>query len=436
MFRTEKFKLIESCKVIDYQDQFSSAFRYAYERFKEGKTEKEIRKLINELEDPIKKTKYFEGVNSWLIQCAIKSAQAEFDAHVALGRDTSVVWGGKQNFKKLQKDQITKEEWYELRQRPIISQGEKLQKSNRLFDLTKLNQHTIIYKPNAETKLPIQFHVGKNQQAQLNYLIKNIGKIAITVTFDKDYICLSYEQEKLPLENQLTNRYLAVDMNPQTIGVTIIDFVDGKERLVKAQTFELNNEVINDPNKRDYETAQIAHAIMKMAKHYRVGNVVLEKLTMGAKDNKKGRNFNKLVNNNWNRNQFNWLIQKLCDKFQIEFIQVNCAYSSTIGNTLHRYLPDACAAAWEIARRGFYKYEKKLCMYPPTNFDRLPILRRWKNARKLESIDVSSWKELHDVYKSAKLKYRVSLKSLKLSGIEFCCSRSGITCLSDFYYFD
>ena len=67
-------------------------------------------------------------------------------------------------------------------------------------------------------------------------------------------------------------------------------------------------------------------SIGKYANRYKVSTIGIENLTMGSKDNKKGRNFNKLVNNEWNRNSFEWLITKLCDTNNIVLCNVNCAY--------------------------------------------------------------------------------------------------------------
>ena len=126
------------------------------------------------------------------------------------------------------------------------------------------------------------------------------------------------------------------------------------------------------------------------------------------------------------------LISKLCDSNNIKLKIINCAYSSTIGNILHRELPDPCAAAWEIARRGMYQYVKKVCMYPPVDFSKLNILHLWKK----ENIDLTgsiSWVHLHNGLKNSKLKYRVALGDLKpFNERDFRCMKSGVIIYSDF----
>lgn len=57
---------------------------------------------------------------------------------------------------------------------------------------------------------------------------------------------------------------------------------------------------------------------------------------MKAQDNGKGRNYNRLINNQWNRKLLERIIKKLCLKNNIEFLSVNSAYSSYQGNLIYR----------------------------------------------------------------------------------------------------
>ena len=170
-----------------------------------------------------------------------------------------------------------------------------------------------------------------------------------------------------------------------------------------------------------------------MAIHYQCEAIALEELTMGSRDAGKGRNFNRLCNNEWNREQFQWLIKKLCDKYNIKCIPVNCAYSSTIGNILHRNMPDPCAAACEISRRAKYKYVKKLCIYPEVNFSEIPILNQWKKEGLNDLTDCDSWKDLHDKLKNSAIKYRVPLDCFTQFLVsDFSSTKSGIVIYSNF----
>ena len=262
-------------------------------------------------------------------------------------------------------------------------------------------------------------------------LINNIGKIPIQVLLKEGQICFSYEQEKEVIATKIKDRILGIDMNPNNIGITIVDFKNNQEVLIKSKVFKISNKTRQHDNKRNYETKEIAHQIIRIAKHYRVSEISIEELAMGAKNAGLGKNFNRLCNNEWNRELFQWMIRKLSDKNNILLKEINCRYSSTIGNILHRNLPDPCAAAFEIARRGKFQYIKKLCMWPQVDFSKIDILNLWKKT----GIDLTKsidWKALHYGLKNSKLKYRVSLDELKSSVRDFRCMNTGVIIYSDF----
>ena len=81
---------------------------------------------------------------------------------------------------------------------------------------------------------------------------------------------------------------------------------------------------------------------------------------MKSKDLDRGKHFNKLVNNSWNRNLFENNITKRCNIFNIKLLKVKPEYSSFIGNFLYRglNLPDMVLASIEIGRRAFEFYNQ------------------------------------------------------------------------------
>ena len=127
--------------------QYSNVVRYSYNRFLEGKTEKDIRLLTKSLNS-------IDLLNSWLIQCGIKdgeSIQTRF-------KNEKVIFGGKKNFIKRIKGEITKEEFSLRRLYPMNIQGEKLNQGNRSFKLDIIENNQIIFKlsrnKHIELKLP------------------------------------------------------------------------------------------------------------------------------------------------------------------------------------------------------------------------------------------------------------------------------------------
>ncbi len=413
MIKTLKLKAV--LENIPRQKEYSAAFRFAYERVKEGKENKEIKELL--------KLKW-PSLGCWLGGMAILDARNQWETNT---KKHKMIWGGRKNFKKLCQGKIIKEVWDKLRLRPMVIQGEFSKKSNRLFDFSQIQNNILIYKPNRKTKILITFKIGWNQKKEIEYLSKNIGAIPIQVTLKENQICFTYEQEKFELK-VIPNRIMGIDMNPNYIGITIID----ENKLIKAKLFKWSDKARKDDNKRNHETSMIAHNIIDMARHYQCETLALEELTMGASNAKKGKNFNRLCNNEWNRTQFQWLIKKLSDKFGMKCISVNAAYSSTIGNILHRDLPDACGAAKEIARRAPYKFIKKLCLYPETNFSILPLLNQWKEEGVADLTGVISWMDLHNQIKNLKLKYRVPLSNFTYAVSDFASMQSGITTFNNF----
>ena len=415
-------KLRADVNNIPFQREYSAIFRFTYERWIGKFTEKQIRSEVKAR---------WPDINCWIAQCAIKDAKTQYTAHSASKqRPDKVIWGTKKLFDKRQRGEITNAEFKKARLRPVIIQGEALNKSNRLFDFSKLYENILIFKPNKHTRIEYNFYSSKNQNEEIQNLINNIGIMPIQVLLKDGWICFSYEQEKSP-SITIKDRILGIDMNPSNVGSTIIDFKNNQETLIKSNIYKISKETRTNDNKRNHETIQLAHAIIKLARHYRCSEIALEKLTMGSSNAGLGRNFNRLCNNEWNRELFQWNIRKLCDKYGIICKEVNCAYSSTIGNILHRNLPDSCAAAWEIARRSKYQYVKELCMYPLINFSKIGILNHWKK----DDIDLTrciNWRDLHNKLKSSGLKYRVELCKLLCSYLDFCCKQSGITILSNF----
>jgi len=474
-------KLIADTKDIPFQREYSAIFRFAYERYYEniivtskvdGKTIKQDTKIYalvaemwrtdqellavaeptwlvkggnirkiggkllktnKELVDRINSREQ-KNIGSWMAWNAILDAKAQCKAHKSQEktkqRTHKVVWGGKDVKKAYDAGNITKEAYKNFKLRPIVIQGQKQSESNRLFDFSRLCDGVLVFMPDKYTNIEINFTAGANQQVELAYLVDNIGKIPIQVQLKNGQVCLAFEQELAPAQKKIKDRIGGIDLNPNYIGFTIVDFKEGKEELVKTICFKFSNKTRRNDAKRRYETIQIAHAITKLANHYRCSEISLEELTMGAKNTGKGKNFNRLCNNQWNRTLFQWNIKKLGSKFGIEVKEVLAAYSSTIGNILHSDLPDPCAAAWEIARRAKFQFIEKLCMYPDTNFSQVPVLNLWKKQG--IELDYDSWSGLHKQIKSAKLKYRTLLSDFNYAVQDFCSSTSGITVFSNF----
>lgn len=238
------------------------------------------------------------------------------------------------------------------------------------------------------------------------------------------------------------NRVLAVDMNPNYLGYSVIDWKNEREyKIIDKGIFDISliNEKENNlncssddkrksyiKNKRDYEVIKTAHKLFDLAKHYRCEVFSIEKLNIKTKDLDRGRKLNRLINNQWNRNKFINVLKKLVNSSSTALIEVEPAYSSILGNLIYREerLPDMILSSIEIGRRGIefqnqyllnIKERKKNIIQP--DFD----LVKERISKSLEELNIQSqiqnFRELYSVLKKSKVKYRFLLENSNISRV-------------------
>ena len=153
-------------------------------------------------------------------------------------------------------------------------------------------------------------------------------------------------------------------------------------------------------------------------------------LTLKSKDTTRGKRYNKLVNNVWNRTKLVNNIKKRCNVYSIRVMLAKPNYSSFIGNFLFRdlRLPDMTLASIEIGRRCFEfktqyidkKYKKKNIILPDVN----DFCDRY--VKSLEEFNIPGGiKDLVKIYnflKKSKSRYRLSLDELDYLKFSRCFS--------------
>ena len=107
---------------------------------------------------------------------------------------------------------------------------------------------------------------------------------------------------------------------------------------------------------------------MQLAKHYRA-NIAIEKLSIKSKNHNKGKTFNRLVNNCWNRNILINNLKKWSAISGIEIYEIFCAYSSFVGQMFNPEEYDSIAAAIEINRRAQLAHVKAKYEILPKSLD-------------------------------------------------------------------
>lgn len=381
----------------EIQRQQSLVFRWAYNRVKENLKEKEIRLLSKKLNN-------INNIDSWFIQCAIKEAIQQTESEKQLKIKKSIFGGKKTFFDRIQR-KISNEQWKESRLRPIVSQGESPQKGNRKFKFEIIEQNKIVFKPSRNIKIYLSLpKLRKHYKNQL-FILQQLSeqrKIPITIKLDKNFVHISFEEATEKPKRKTEGNYIGIDLNPNYISCSL--FNQNKE-LQQAWSFNLSKATKKfNQNKILFESFEISKKIVELCELNKVDFVFIEDLNLKVGNHKKGKKFNRLVNNNWPRSQFVSNLKKRLNRSKIKLFEINAAYSSTIGNLVYSY-PDPISASCEIARRGYECIIQKLkSFYPKLQIS--SVTSQWKDL--LQNNEFISWKEIHEFIKNSKLKYRIS----------------------------
>ena len=404
--KTIKLKIMNSIDLNYELKTYNSVVHFAYNRFHDDSSikEKDVRSQVNQL---------FKGkLNSWLLQCAIKEGKSIQERN----GNKKVVFGGKSLYKRYLKRLINKEEFNKQRQLPISSQGEMLQKGNRMFDF-HLDNQLLVFKTSKEKHINIQLgKIHRSLQKELNKLNELCynKKATVSIKLNNEYIWITYDEKLLCNSvkfNELKdNRIMGLDMNPNYIGLSVIEFdKENKFKVLYKQVFDLKKLTDKNAskNKRQYEIIKICHTINNLINYWKCKKLSIEDLNIKSSDKGQGKNFNRLCNNVWDRSLISNKLIMLSNIYGYELVKVNPVYSSFIGNLVYGddTTPDMVAASIEIARRGYKKYEKNW-FYPVFNIDCLD--EQWKQTL----TGVKDWKNAFLKIKNSKVKYRVLLNDI------------------------
>ncbi len=352
--------------------------------------------------------------------------------------------------------------YHKARTSGIFLVGRACEKGNRKVDFDLMN-NKIIFKPNSKEKIEISFVCRKKKKKLLYQLDKmaNEGLLPITVKINPDSICLSYDNELLngysfdkkaykadlalvekeneqqrkdvykkhikaletrKLAGKNPNRYLAVDLNPGEIGITIADRLsnspDGEMKIILQECIfigKLNNktgkassdeETLHRNNKKKFELAEAWKYIFELAVHHKVGFFSIEQLKFKKSKDVTSKEFNRKTKNVWHRTRSRQLIDKWCQNLGIILIEVLPQYSSFIGNMIYNEF-DPIAASAELCRRAMVKYIKGGFIYPPLeriNREKLVYLLG-ENVSLGENV-AKTWVFLYNKIAQAGLRYR------------------------------
>lgn len=406
---TDEFQVL----LKELRHQQSCAIRVAYNRLKDGNKLKDINEYLRKLNNT-------EKLTSWFLYSATSEAKTIFSR-----KSKSIIFGGKQSWIDYNKKRITKEQFKLNRLCKLSVIGESLQDGNRHFEID-IDNNKLVFKYKCKQHFELTLpKIRKKYKEQLKFIQSQAEnkKQPFSVSLDETYIYISFEPEKKPLLNLNRKRLMSVDMNPNEIGYSVLEF-DNQDEFKVIDSGIIDNSNLNtylkglpntnnkkkyQTNKRTFEIYNISKFLVEKAKHYNCSKFVLEDLTIGNKNFNKGNKYNRLVNNNWQRVKLETNIKKRCEIYGIELVKANPSYSSFVGNLLYsKKYPDPICSAIEIGRRG-YKIFVKGWFYPKLiAYKDLP--KQWKQE---VSNSYQSWRELFNESKKMELKYHFSWKDLK-----------------------
>lgn len=406
---TLKIKIQNEYDVESYISCYSKLKRISYNCLKDGKSLIETQKYIKSSIDHILDASFVEYAS--LDAQQIKKSSEKLDVF-------KIIFGGKSNFKKLNKKSITKDQWREFRNPYIYAIGRSNEKyGNRKFKIDFIKNKCFYFCPNKKTKIKLDVNVSQNQTNLLNKIeeFSRNFKLAITYKLTRSHLLLTIDETIFSKQSYvpISDRILSIDLNPNSIGIVISDFKDSQKVIFK-QIFYLKKLNEESRNKKLYENFQIIKSIIKLCDCYKVESIGVEKLNIPPKDNKKGKKYNKTVNNDWIRTRFINNLKKHCNLNNVRIYEIIPNYSSFIGCINNQNEIDSIAAAIEIGRRTYLfsnvftknnlPRDTKI-VFPEWNFD---STNPWK--KELGKIKISSWKQFYSwFHKNPKLSYRTFL---------------------------
>ena len=430
----------------DYMKQYSSAQHFVYNRIQDNKSQKDIKQQVKQLNN-------VNLLDSWFVQCIF------YD----IPKKQKIIFGGKKNYFQRLKNNISKEQFKLKRLSPIYSIGEVVNKSvkgNRKFHIEQ-DLENILFKPNKLTKINLQL-IGLNKRKQILsklYQKQERKEIKIAYKLDLEYIYIIFEETDIyNYETKfIKNRVLSLDLNPNYIGWSIVDWKSEAEfNVIKSgvysikklndKDFNLKNKGYNSDSKerkyisdkRNFETIQIVKNIINKSIYYKCQLISIEDLNIKTSDKELGKRFNKLVNNSWCRNTFVNNLTKRCNIHNIKLLKVKSEYSSFIGNFLYRHLnlPDMVLASIEIGRRGYEFYNQYISKVKEIKKNIIRPNLSMFNKLYLKSLEEFKlqpiYKDLIELYyffKKSKLKYRLSIDDFNLQFSRFTSDKSYICCI-------
>jgi IS605 OrfB family transposase len=364
---------------IEMINKFNNVIRYSYNR----RIKDEIRSS-SDLEKNVKENmKNIDCLDASWIKCAVKKS-------TELQTNTKLYFGGKFNFFKRKFKKIDPFD----KNFPLEMRGSSSDKGNRK---AKLLNNIFTFKPSKNIKFEIELKLSKNETKLLNIIQEEakLSKNYFNFKISKEFLWISFNEPVLYEHEFKKDRYLGIDLNPNWIALSILD--NGNVEVYK-ELIDLRELNKMGKNKKEYELSILNKHIIDVCKGFQVESVCLEDLNISSSDKGLGNRYNKLLNNDWNRNYFVNNLVKWLNINSIKVKMVNPFYTSFMGQIKNENDYDSVAASKEVAFRG-YLMNKGIKMYDYVNdFLSGLVTTRWKEMLP----NINTFKELYNYFKTKK----------------------------------
>lgn len=182
-----KIKISPSQELENYFREFGKIKRIAFNRLQKGESSSQS---VNWIKENIATT-----LDGSFIEFATFDAKNLLESNKKIGL-SKIIFGGRENFEKYNKGQISKEDWVKLRNPNLLCVGRAADpQSNRKFKID-IDNKRFIFCPNKLTRIELNF-TSKDKRIKKLKEIEILAKshqLPVTYRLTRDHLILSKKQ--------------------------------------------------------------------------------------------------------------------------------------------------------------------------------------------------------------------------------------------------
>ncbi len=368
---------------------YSSAKRFAYNRFLEKKDLKDVRNLTSQK---------YPALNSRYMKDAVQEAKQLYSRF----GDQKIIFGSRKLWDKITTNKVSKEDWRLARDGYLYSRGDKAKIGNSNLRLVPQSDGSLLLRISsgkARTWLWAKVWLPKKHVSAMIFLLISGDPYSVRLIQKKKQteIHISWKEKDPEAQHLLKNGAIGVDVNPNVVSWASVSS-DGN--LVESGSIKNNR--INHANcgKRHYDIWKIAEEIVSLAIQRNCG-IVIENLSFNGNKSRE-KSYNKKKNrvlSNFTWRQLLLAIEAKAIRSGVQVRRVNPAFISIIGRLKYMIdIPVHEAAALCVAHRGLWHKERVpnwlrvlLTGTKQEDCERKSSWKVWSNLKKLTVPNRKAW---------------------------------------------